>query len=175
MVLCKGVVSSPLGEIVAVTRKELVCALCFADGWPELRGRLTRRFGTMTLREEPAPAALARAVGRYFAGRIEALAALRIDPGGTVFQRAVWEALRAVPPGEVVLYAELAARVARPRSLRAVSHASAENPILLAIPCHRVTAARDRVRGAGRDGARRAWLVDHERRWARRAARVPGA
>jgi methylated-DNA-[protein]-cysteine S-methyltransferase/AraC family transcriptional regulator of adaptative response/methylated-DNA-[protein]-cysteine methyltransferase len=63
---------------------------------------------------------------------------LDLDIRGTPFQRRVWDALRTIACGRPLTYAQLACRVSGPKSLRAIAQACAENPIALAIPCHRV-------------------------------------
>lgn len=67
--------------------------------------------------------------------------------GVSPFARRVYEALRAVPAGETVSYAELAARAGSPRAARAVGRAMATNPMPLLIPCHRVLAANGKPGG----------------------------
>lgn len=64
--------------------------------------------------------------------------ALPLDVQGTAFQQRVWQALRAIPAGETVSYAELAQRIGKPSATRAVAGACAANPVAVAIPCHRV-------------------------------------
>jgi methylated-DNA-[protein]-cysteine S-methyltransferase len=78
-----------------------------------------------------------REVGEYLDGRRRAFT-LPLDLVGTPFQRRVWDALRAVPYGAVVTYAELARRVGRAGAARAVGAACRANPVPLVIPCHRV-------------------------------------
>ncbi len=56
----------------------------------------------------------------------------------TGFRRAVLEAARAIPYGEVRSYGWLAQRVGRPRAARAVGQALARNPVPIVLPCHRV-------------------------------------
>ena len=63
---------------------------------------------------------------------------LPLDIRGTAFQQRVWQALRKIPPGETLSYAELARRIGAPRAVRAVAGACAANPLAVAIPCHRV-------------------------------------
>ncbi len=63
---------------------------------------------------------------------------LPLDLRGTAFQRRVWQALRAIPPGETRSYAGLAAEIGAPRAVRAVARSCATNPVPLAVPCHRV-------------------------------------
>jgi O-6-methylguanine DNA methyltransferase len=61
-----------------------------------------------------------------------------LDIRGTCFQRKVWEALRTIPVGRPLTFAQLACRIPGSKSLRAIGQACADNPIALAIPCHRV-------------------------------------
>jgi AraC family transcriptional regulator, regulatory protein of adaptative response / methylated-DNA-[protein]-cysteine methyltransferase len=63
---------------------------------------------------------------------------IALDIGGTSFQRKVWEALRTIPAGRPLTFAQLACRIPGSKSLRAIGQACADNPIALAIPCHRV-------------------------------------
>ncbi len=56
------------------------------------------------------------------------------------FARAVLEAARAIPPGEVRTYGDLAAAVGRPGAARAVGTALGRNSVPLVVPCHRVVA-----------------------------------
>ena len=63
---------------------------------------------------------------------------LPLDIRGTAFQQRVWQALRGVPSGQRVSYAEIAKRIGAPASVRAVAQACAANTLAVAIPCHRV-------------------------------------
>lgn len=86
---------------------------------------------------------------------------LPLDIRGTAFQRRVWEALRAVPPGTTTTYSALAEALSAPSSVRAIAGACAANPIAIAIPCHRV------VRRDG-DLAGYRWGIDRKRELLRR-------
>jgi O-6-methylguanine DNA methyltransferase len=66
---------------------------------------------------------------------------LPLDPGGTPFQRAVWQALRAIPRGATRTYAELARELGRPGAARAVGRAAGANPLPVLVPCHRLLAS----------------------------------
>jgi AraC family transcriptional regulator, regulatory protein of adaptative response / methylated-DNA-[protein]-cysteine methyltransferase len=81
---------------------------------------------------------------------------LPLDIRGTAFQQRVWQALREIPVGETVSYAELACRLGEPKSVRAVAQACAANNIAVAIPCHRV------VKNDGALGGYR-WGVERKR------------
>jgi len=73
----------------------------------------------------------------YFAGGPLALT-LPLAPRGTDFQRQVWNALLEIPLGQTRSYGDIARRIGRPSSVRAVAGAIGRNPIGILIPCHRV-------------------------------------
>lgn len=75
----------------------------------------------------------------YFAGRGEP-PQMKLNIKGTSFCRAVWDAARAVGYGQSVSYGQLARAIGMPRAARAVGQALGKNPVLVLIPCHRVTA-----------------------------------
>lgn len=56
----------------------------------------------------------------------------------TDLQRAVWQELTRIPYGTTISYEELALRVGNPKAVRAVASAVGDNPISIAIPCHRI-------------------------------------
>lgn len=62
---------------------------------------------------------------------------LPLDVQGSAFQEAVWQALRAIPPGETRSYAQLAAAVGHPKAVRAAGTACGANHVAVLIPCHR--------------------------------------
>lgn len=66
---------------------------------------------------------------------------------GTVFQQAVWNALRRIPAGHTLSYGEVAKAIGRPKAVRAVGGACGANPIPVLIPCHRVLAAGGKIGG----------------------------
>jgi methylated-DNA-[protein]-cysteine S-methyltransferase len=111
-----------------------------------------------TLAGDPSPGGdavvpdLCRRVAGHLAGARTAYADVPLDLSWcTGFQRALLEALRAVPWGEVVSYGELAALAGRPRAARAAGSFCAGNRFALVVPCHRVVAA-DGIGGYGSSG-----------------------
>src|SRR5215470_7504973 len=77
-----------------------------------------------------------RQLHEYFDGKRHAFD-LELAMAGTPFQLAVWSALRAIPYGETISYAELARRLGKPRAVRAVGSANGANPVPIVVPCHR--------------------------------------
>jgi methylated-DNA-[protein]-cysteine S-methyltransferase len=97
---------------------------------------------------------------------------LPLNPMGSPFRQRVWAALRDIPHGETLSYADLARRLGT--ASRAIGGANGANPIPIIIPCHRVIAAGGAIGGYSGEGgvATKRWLLALERR-ARRA--VPSA
>ncbi|MCE2486370.1 MAG: MGMT family protein [Desulfurellaceae bacterium] len=74
----------------------------------------------------------------------------------------MWTALRAIPPGSVLSYGRLAARLGQPRAYRAVGMSNALNPIAIVVPCHRLLGVDGSLTGYAGGLARKRWLLRHE-------------
>jgi AraC family transcriptional regulator of adaptative response/methylated-DNA-[protein]-cysteine methyltransferase len=123
---------SPFGDCVIVAAPRGVCGLAFRDGSrADTLADLARNFAGAKMTEDAA--ATAPLAARAFGG-----GDLHLVLRGTPFQIKVWEALLRIPPGAVISYADLAARIGQPGSARAVAGAVAFNPVSWLIPCHRV-------------------------------------
>ncbi len=98
----------------------------------------------------------------YFAGTLTTFS-IPLQPAGTEFQLAAWNALTKIPFGETSTYARQAERIGKPTAVRAVGAANGRNPIPIIVPCHRVIGSNGTLTGfAGGLDAKR-WLLDHER------------
>jgi methylated-DNA-[protein]-cysteine S-methyltransferase len=89
---------------------------------------------------------------------------LPLAPHGSAFQKRVWAALCAIPPGETRSYADIARAIGS--APRAVGGANGANPIPIVIPCHRVVAADGSLGGysGGEGPATKRFLLDLESR-----------
>jgi methylated-DNA-[protein]-cysteine S-methyltransferase len=106
--------------------------------------------------------AIGRALEAYFAGDLTAIDTLSVKTAGTSFQQTVWKALRAISPGTTLSYGELARRLGRPNSARAVGLANGSNPVAIVVPCHRLIGADASLTGYGGGIGRKRWLLAHE-------------
>ncbi len=106
---------------------------------------------------------------RYFRDGCVAFEPLPLAVCGTPFQRRVWSALQAIPPGRVTTYGELGRQLAS--GARAVAGACRANPIPIIVPCHRVVAVSGLGGYMGALGgdplAIKQWLITHEARCSR--------
>ncbi len=133
-----AVAACALGTLLVAGTAAGVRALLLGDGADAVLAELERRFPGTVLRANPAGLeswlAGARALVERPAERVE----LPLDARGTPFQQRVWQELRRIPAGRTATYREIAARIGRPDSVRAVAGACAANPLAIAVPCHRV-------------------------------------
>jgi AraC family transcriptional regulator, regulatory protein of adaptative response / methylated-DNA-[protein]-cysteine methyltransferase len=139
-ILSYGIAQCFLGWLIVVATDKGVCAVEFGDNPEVLVKQQQQRFSLATLIEGDRDFhQLVRAV----VSRIHEPAgggSIPLDIRGTVFELKVWNALRRIPPGSTVSYSELAERIGRPRSVRAVAGACGRNRLGGLIPCHRVVA-----------------------------------
>ena len=112
-----------------------------AAGHPATRPPATLRAAISTRRA---------ATAAFLAGRPNAFAGVELDLADRpAWDRAVLEAVLAIPWGETAGYGEIARRIGRPGAARAVGGAVGRNPVGLAIPCHRVIAGDGTLGGYG--------------------------
>jgi methylated-DNA-[protein]-cysteine S-methyltransferase len=105
--------------------------------------RLARKSAARRADAPPRPVAeLIARVCRHLRGDVDDFRDVTLDLGEAgAFARQVYEAARAIPPGETRTYGDLARAVNRPGAARAVGHALGRNPVALIVPCHRVVGA----------------------------------
>ncbi|MBM3783074.1 MAG: bifunctional DNA-binding transcriptional regulator/O6-methylguanine-DNA methyltransferase Ada [Acidobacteria bacterium] len=159
-----GFGSCSLGTVLAARSSRGVCAILLGGGAAELVAELKARFPRADVAEG----------GPEFAGLVAAVVQLVEQPArgtelpldirGTAFQIRVWDALRRIPPGTTVSYAELAAMVEAPAGARAVARACAANALAVAVPCHRVVRADGGLSGYRWGVERKRELLERERR-----------
>jgi len=89
-----------------------------------------------------------RQLQAYFRGELRVFD-VPLAMEGTEFQLRVWNALRAIPYGETISYAQLAERIGNPKAVRAVGLANGSNPIPIIVPCHRVIGSDGSLTGFG--------------------------
>lgn len=88
-----------------------------------------------------------------------ALAAMRSRPA---FQQAVLRAEHAIPRGSVSTYGLLAARLGKPKAVRAVGRALATNPFPIIVPCHRAVRSSGELGGYQGGPAMKRALLERE-------------
>lgn len=102
-------------------------------------------------------------------GEVVPLDALPLDIRATSFEYKVWRELQAIPYGSTRSYSDIARRILRPKSARAVANACAKNPVALVVPCHRVVRSDGSLGGYGFGVERKASLIQREEENLKRA------
>ena len=158
-------IPTPIGPLLigfdAETRLRI---LDFDDYEARMRVLLRRQYGEGAVRlvDGRVPDSLRAPIEAYFAGDLAAIDAIPVSAAGTLFQREVWAALRAIPAGKTLSYGALARQIGRPAAVRAVGLANGANPIGVVVPCHRVIGADASLTGYGGGLERKRWLLAHE-------------
>ena len=160
--LFSSVIDSPVGPLTIVATDHGVRAILWPDDDPT-RVRLDTSI------ENPEHRVISMTVtqlSEYFDGERTDFD-VPLDPVGTEFQRAAWDALRSIPYGTTVSYGEQAERMGDRRKARAVGAANGRNPISIVVPCHRVVGSTGALTGFAGGLDTKAWLLTHEQRNAR--------
>lgn len=157
-----AVAASALGAILVAESDKGICAIQMGDDPETLVHELEDRFPRANLIGGDAAfeARVARVIAFVEAPRIGL--DLPLDIRGTAFQQRVWQALRSIPAGQTASYADVAARIGAPKSVRAVAQACASNSIAVAIPCHRVVRSDGALSGYRWGIGRKRALLDRE-------------
>ncbi len=98
----------------------------------------------------------------YFEGKRTSFN-LKLNPGGTEYQKRVWKTLAKIPYGEIFTYKQVAELTGNAKASRAVGLANNRNPIPIIIPCHRVLGANKKLVGYAYGLEMKKHLIDLER------------
>src|SRR3954468_5442511 len=98
---------SPVGPLTTAERAGRVCLLHFGPDEADVDRMFDRWYPGELRQREPLPV-LGAVLDRYFAGETTAIDGIAVELNGTPFQKTVWTALRRIPCGTTISYAELA-------------------------------------------------------------------
>lgn len=164
-------IDSPIGRLKLVASDRGLVAIL----WPNENPRRVRLAAHTEDPRHPILTKAASQLVEYFAGKRTSFD-LPLDPQGTPFQRAVWDALLAIPYGETRSYGQLAKQLGNPNATRAVGAANGRNPISIVVPCHRVVGSTGKLTGFAGGLHTKSYLLDLEVRTLRlTAAALPSA
>lgn len=160
-----------LGHVIAAATSRGICAILLGDQPSSLVAQIERAYPHADWQQPDAAFdRLLKAVVDLIDEPTRSSSTLPLDIRGTAFQQRVWQALRAVPPGTTVSYAELARRIGSPKAVRAVGSACAANVLAVAIPCHRAVRSNGDLSGYRWGLQRKRALLDEESRAAGEAS-----
>jgi AraC family transcriptional regulator of adaptative response/methylated-DNA-[protein]-cysteine methyltransferase len=157
-----AVMSSNTGKVLVGRSSRGVCAILLGSSAEALEIELGLIFpGYMLMHNE---SAVKEDTSRilHFLTSPKAGLDIVLDIRGTPFQRKVWAALRTIPVGRPLTFNQLACRIPGSKSLRAIGQACADNPIALAIPCHRVIGNSGSLSNYRYSASCKRFLINHE-------------
>ena len=85
-----------------------------------------------------------------------------MNPKGTEFQLKVWDILKTIPYRKTMSYLKVSEIYGNTKAVRAVGAAIGKNPILVAIPCHRVIGSNGNLVGFASGLDKKKWLLQKE-------------
>jgi len=132
--------ASPLGPVFVAWNGRGVSSVASAADPASFEDGFRREHGRPIRKATRIPPRLARAIERRLTGDRNAPLSLDLR-GRTEFERDVLAKALEIPRGEVRPYSWIAAAIGRPKAVRAVGSALAQNPVPLVVPCHRVVRA----------------------------------
>lgn len=138
---------SPLGPLTLLERDGAIAELRFGAGISEDATALLQTAADQ--------------VTEYFAGDRKEFDLPFAQPASP-FQKAMRQAMLAIPFGRTCTYGDIAKAIGRPA--QAVGQGCGQNAIPIIVPCHRVVAAGGKLGGfSGGEGApTKRWLLAHE-------------
>lgn len=129
---------TPVGRVLIAKTERGVVSVSLGDSDAELLALLKEAYPHAELSHDP------KGLKRQIHALLQCLNgnplsdSISLDVQRTAFQRKVWKALQAIPPGSTRTYREIAREIGQPTAARAVARACATNPVAIIIPCHRV-------------------------------------
>jgi methylated-DNA-[protein]-cysteine S-methyltransferase len=151
--------STPVGNLALLVRNDVLVAAGFTD----VKDQSTRLQTDAPLEVVEHLGRFSEAMSAYFDGEVNAMDTLPVEQPGGAFRQAAWKVMREVPAGEVISYAELAARVGSPDAVRAAGTACATNMVAPIVPCHRIVRTGGALGGYYYGLGVKEWLLAHER------------
>jgi methylated-DNA-[protein]-cysteine S-methyltransferase len=121
------------------------------------------RFTDSGIKDKPTNELLKKVhseLDEYFEGKRTQFS-VPLKPEGTLFQLKVWRAMQRIESGKTAPYAAIAKQIGHGKAVRAVGASCGKNPIVVMIPCHRVTATGG-IGGFSGGLQKKRWLLEHE-------------
>ncbi|MET9065844.1 methylated-DNA--[protein]-cysteine S-methyltransferase [Streptosporangium sandarakinum] len=158
------VLPTPAGPLSLLSHEGTLVAAGFTADPEEMFARLSPAMRAHGLARVDDLGHAARAVRDYLDGDLTALDTVEVSQPGSPGRQRLLTALREVPAGTTVTYAELAERAGMPRTAaRAAGGACAGNLIAPFIPCHRVLPSTGGFGGYYYGTPVKQWLLTHEK------------
>jgi AraC family transcriptional regulator of adaptative response/methylated-DNA-[protein]-cysteine methyltransferase len=162
------IVDSQLGRLLVGATERGVCSVKMGDRDEDLEEILRKEYPAAQI--ERAAAGERNQLSQWVEALVQHIATgepsvdLPLDIRVTAFQGRVYQALRSIANGQTRSYGDIAKDIGRPKAVRAVANACADNPVALTVPCHRVIRSNGGIGGYGGGVHRKRELLAREAR-----------
>jgi AraC family transcriptional regulator of adaptative response/methylated-DNA-[protein]-cysteine methyltransferase len=147
-----------LGRVLVAATERGVCSVALGDSDSELSTALFAEYPNASI--DSRDTVISPSLNLWLSQVLDHLSGksprvdLPLDIQATAFQWRVWEELQRIPLGATRSYQEIAKAIGKPKAVRAVAGACANNQVAVVIPCHRVI-REDKSMGGYRWGLKR--------------------
>jgi AraC family transcriptional regulator of adaptative response/methylated-DNA-[protein]-cysteine methyltransferase len=142
-----SIARTTLGNVLVAATERGISAVYLGENEKTLVSELRREYPRAEIKQSaPANQRWIQEIVNRVEGTAPSLD-LPLDVHATAFQRRVWQELQKIPRGTTQSYTQVARRLGKPKSVRAVARACATNPVSIVVPCHRVVRADGQLAG----------------------------
>jgi len=160
-VLHTTTVKTPVGDLYLVAKEDIV----LASGFKSIQSLIERMSPDdieKDIKHVGKISVISDLVKDYLDGDLNALNAIKVRQAGAKFSQDAWKAMRKIPAGKVLSYAQLAKRAGSADAIRAAGTACGNNLIAPIIPCHRIIKTSGAIGNYGYGVKIKEWLLSHE-------------
>lgn len=148
------------GNMFIASTARGICYMAFVDSLQEGLENLRVQFPNASIAEAYNP--MHEQAISIFRKDVIKPESIKLHLKGTSFQLKVWQALLAIPEGNLSTYGEIAGNIGQANASRAVGTAIGSNPVAFIIPCHRVIRSGGEIGGYMWGSDRKAALIGWE-------------
>ena len=159
--LLKASHKTPIGNLYLISDEHVLLAAGFRS-FDDLVERMDQDDSSRKITSMKSIPIISDLVNDYFDGDLQAFGGIQVRQPGAEFSQAIWKAMRKIPVGKTMSYAEIAKRAGSPDAVRAAGSACARNLIAPIIPCHRVVKSGGALGNYGYGLPAKEWLLRHE-------------
>ena len=147
----------PLTVIVNDETQEVIRSGFFK--WQEI---LKKEFAQIKITQDKKLFLVAEALEGWQDKNLAALGKVPANQPGSEFKQSCFTAMRKVPAGKTLSYAELAAKSINPKAVRAAASACANNQLAPFVPCHRIIKSSGEIGNYAFGNSLKMALLQHE-------------
>jgi len=159
--LNSATLKTPIGDLNLIVEENILLAAGFKS-LDNLIGRLAPADANQEIRQIAKIPIISELISEYFDGNLSAINPIKVRQPGAKFSQEAWKAMRRIPAGKTISYAELAKRAGSADAIRAAGTACGNNLIAPIIPCHRIIKSGGGLGNYGYGIQVKEWLLTHE-------------